>query len=160
MTTTITGALGIDNIKAATGAVLQVVSVSESVEYVTTSGNWAARMTGNDVTITPSSASNKILIIVSTQLSFQYDNTYGATDLYRSISGGASTYNLSGESSGMNTNMGFKASGLSYSYEDTPNTTSAVTYSPSFKFSAGGVGSVYLGRNDTKTVVTLMEIAG
>ncbi len=37
MTTTITGALGIDNIKAATGAVLQVVQASNSTSFVTSS---------------------------------------------------------------------------------------------------------------------------
>ncbi len=143
------------------GKVLQVKYGTASIQYNTSSSSWATRMPANDVTITPSSSSSKILIMVSTTLNLQYYNSQSAVDLYRQIAGGATTYNLSAESRGMSTNTGhYQGQGLSYSYMDAPSTTSAVTYSPSFKWAAGGTGQVYLGRNDAATTVTVMEIQG
>ena len=65
MTTTITGATGIDNIKAATGAVLQVVEGSSTSQFSSTSQSWSD--IGLSVSITPTSTSSKIKVEYSLQ---------------------------------------------------------------------------------------------
>ena len=60
MTTTITGATGIDNIQAATGAVLQVVTASNTTAQTITATSWVD--TNLSVAITPSSTSSKVKI--------------------------------------------------------------------------------------------------
>ena len=69
MTTTITGALGIDNIKAATGAVLQVVSVNKSDTWTYSGSTTFQDITGLAATITPTSSSSKILVQVNINIS-------------------------------------------------------------------------------------------
>ena len=66
MTTTITGATGIDNIQAATGAVLQVVQASNSTSFVTSSTSYVD--TPLTATITPTSTSSKILVMWNIQV--------------------------------------------------------------------------------------------
>ena len=144
-----------------TGSVLQVLSTTESVSYSTTTSDWSARMTGLSATITPSSTTSKILVSVNTGLSFQHNNTYGKMAIYRSISGGATTTNLTGEAGGFgNAGNGAYAFYVNADYLDSPSSVSAITYSVSFAFSAGGVGVVYAGANDASSTITLMEIQG
>ena len=89
MTTTITGALGIDNIKAATGAVIQVVenfsatSVAFSCPVGTASalyglagGRVYADLTS--VTITPTNANSKFYIAISCGMSGTAPSNRGA----------------------------------------------------------------------------------
>ena len=89
MTTTITGATGIDNIKAATGAVIQVVenfsatSVSfscpvgtASALYGLTGGRVYADLTS--VTITPTNANSKFYIAISCGMSGTTPSNRGA----------------------------------------------------------------------------------
>ena len=62
MTTTITGATGIDNIQAATGSVIQVVqNAVNSPSYTNASGSYVA-IADMTVTITPQSSSSKVLV--------------------------------------------------------------------------------------------------
>ena len=161
MTTTITGATGIDNIQASTGAVLQVVSTTESIEYSTTTSDFTARATGLSATITPSSVNSKVLVTVNTMIAFQYNNTFGKAALYRSISGGASTNNLTGESYGfILAGNGVTHAPISFSYSDSPSSTAAITYSPTFGYALGGAGIVYLGGGSISSTITVQEIAG
>jgi hypothetical protein len=152
---------GSDNFDSdSVGKVLQVVTVKESNVYSTNSGSWDTRMTGLDIVITPSSTSSKIMLFSTTEIGFQYNNSFGAADFYRSISGGASTYNLSGEVKGLGISYGLYTANVSLSYLDAPATTSAVTYSVAFKWAGGGVGTVYMGRNDGAATIIAMEIQG
>jgi hypothetical protein len=140
------------------GKVLQVVQAIGSNEYSTSSSNWDTKMTDINCVIQPSIASNKILLLASTELEFQYNNTGGSVDFYRAISGGASTYNLSGEANGFTINEGLNRSLVSPIYLDSPNTTSSITYSISFKYTAGGVGLVHCGGVSRITTLIAMEI--
>ena len=143
------------------GHILQVVSTTESTSYSTTTNDFSARATGLSATITPSSTSSKILITINANMGFQYNTSYGKTAIYRSISGGASTNNLTGESGGFG-NMGDGAYQFSntISYLDSPSSTSAITYSLTFGHSAGTAGTIYIGANDASSTITLMEVAG
>jgi hypothetical protein len=142
------------------GHIIQVVSTTESVGYSTTTSDFSARATGLSATITPRSTSSKILVTIGAIVGFQYNNTYGKTAIYRSISGGASN-NLTGETGGFgNVGNGAYQFGKVISYLDSPSSTSAITYSLTFAYSAGGVGIVYIGANDGSSTITLMEVAG
>jgi len=143
-----------------TGAVLQVLSKIDDAEYNTTTSDFSARGTGFDLAITPSSTSNKILITITTRIAFQFANTFGAVGIYRSISGGASTNNLSGETSGNMIVGDVLSSPITVQFIDTPNTTSAVTYAPTFRFLSGGAGIVYIGANSQASCISLIEIKG
>jgi hypothetical protein len=142
------------------GSVLQVVQDLGYNEYTTTSSSWDSKMTDVNCIITPSSTSSKILLMASTELEFQYNNTGGSIDFYRSISGGASTYNLSGETNGFTINEGLNRSLVTPVYLDSPSTTSAVTYSISMKYTVAGVGWVGLGGASRITTLIAMEIQG
>ena len=160
MTTTITGATGIDNIQAATGAVLQVVQTTSTTET-----NTSATQTWVDVaataTITPTSAASKILVMhtaggmvaalnVSTSFQLLRGSTAVST-MDRLGYGGASTW----------TPITF-----TMNYVDSPNTTSATTYKFQVRLNATGQirhNSTSAGTNVTpiaSSTVILMEIAG
>ena len=132
MTTTITGATGVNNIKAATGAVLQVVSVNKTDAFSTSSQSFVD-ITGLTLSITPTSTSSKILVDV--------DYTGGSSGhaSIRLVRDSTPIYIGTG-ATGIQVNVGmqFASSGtLNHAYQlskgtmktlDSPSTTSAVTY--------------------------------
>jgi len=132
MTTTITGATGIDNIKAATGSVLQVVSVNKTDAFSTSSQSFVD-ITGFAATITPTSTSSKILVDVD------YTGGSNGHASIRLVRGSTPIYIGTG-ATGIQLNIGvqFASSGtLNHSYQhskgtmktvDSPSTTNAVTY--------------------------------
>ena len=141
------------------GHVIQtVVSAASSASTTTFSSTFAAKPTPL-VTITPSSTSNKIFIVGTTRV----DNTsdMGLLDLHRSIAGGASTDNLSGESSGM---MYMYADGsriivpMPIAWVDSPGVEDvAVTYKFSIRNSNNSSGVIF-GYDTTGSMLTAMEI--
>jgi hypothetical protein len=154
MTTTITGATGIDNIKAATGAVLQVVHGATSTQVDTTSSSYVD--TGLTATITPSSTSSNILAIYS-------------PSLYQAVAGSAITIQLVRGSTSIAVHgyALFAASSqviglVTGTHLDSPATTSATTYKIQMKI--GGSSSLSANYDDsagdTLSSITLMEIAG
>ena len=160
MTTTITGATGIDNIKAATGAVLQVVNFRSpnSGNVTTTSTSYVD--TGIAATITPTSTSSKILVIANLNgLKKGNSNNIVSTRLLR----GSTEL---GDIDSMNTYTDSQiaaAAGASISYLDNPSTSSAVTYKVQFASAGGGTVYINLRWNSsytTHSTLTLMEIAG
>ena len=164
MTTTITGATGIDNIQAATGSVLQVVASSTTTTFSTTS-NTPVDVTGLSATITPSSTSSKILVTVN----FRYGSN--ASSIIKSLLlRGATEIDIGGSSNLSNvfngtgsTTQGFGVS--SFSYLDSPSSTSALTYKIQVLTADTGTLSIN-NRNDGNASnnhigsITLMEIAG
>jgi hypothetical protein len=136
------------------GKVLQVVNATDSGERTTTSVTFVTASNTLSVAITPSSASNKVLILVSTSTG----NTTSAQHTYSTIYRGAT--NL-GTSNGMNTTYHDANSDIyvpnHMSYLDSPNTTSATTYQFYFRVS-GGTGK--MNSSGTKGSITLLEIAG
>lgn len=118
-----------------TGSVLQVVQTVKTDTYSTTSSSWVA-VTGLSVSITPSSSSNKILVLVQlTSGSDAGTNGGGAFRLYRD---GSEVTGSSGAAAGSRT-TGFAQSGAPASsnwmvlsknltYLDSPASTSALSY--------------------------------
>ena len=159
MTTIIDGSLGItfpvtagsaSAVQASSGRVLQVVNATYSTQVDTTSGSWVD--TGLTASITPSSSSNKILIIVNHQISIASGTGYGNVSLLR-----GSTFI---DSMGVNFIAGntTTAAGLGTNYLDSPATTSSTTYKTQIQRVSGG-GTFTSQQNGATATMTLMEIA-
>ena len=138
---------------AATGKVLQVVTATDSTTRNTTSASFVTASNTLSVNITPSSASNKIFIIVNAG---GYINTTGEANytIYREST------NLGG-SDGMtilyNETAAQINSSIAMSYLDSPSSTSELTYQVYLKAVSG---TVYINYPNGKASITAYEIAG
>ncbi len=138
-----------------------VIQVKQGTTGVSVQSGGANSATWGDtagipsVTITPTDASNKVFLTLTIDVHSAAHTIY--VDFYRSISGGATTHNLSGETAGL------AYSGMDYTqqvgicYLDSPSTTSAITYKGSFR-SAGGSQVVYFGHGAALMAITAWEI--
>jgi hypothetical protein len=153
-TITIPSGATISNLGTASGfgKVLQVVTGTTTSNTSTTSTSFVA--TNLEVSITPSSASNKILIISHGSGSATSGNESYIT-LYRDATNlGDATYGMINWGSA----TAAMAEGFGLTYLDAPNTTSAITYKYYFKVSGGG--TAYFNLNSQVSSITAMEIAG
>ena len=139
--------------KLGTGAVIQVVHASELSSTVsTTSGSYVD--TGLSVSITPSSTSNKILIL-STSVVLNNTNNCGvelrvlrdSTDIWTGRGGTDGLVNWIAS--------GYGAQSCNINTMDSPSTTSAITYKLQYAEEFGGTAYVYDG-----ATFMAMEIAG
>ena len=147
------------------GKVLQVVQATTATNTETSSTSFVT--TGLTASITPSSASNKILI----QSSFSGGNNNGAASaslehfytLYRE-----STDLGAASSKGFNPIIYYTTTGnapilysmpVAINYLDSPSTTSATTYGIYFRVNNASYGAQFCRNNSTATLI-LMEIAG
>ena len=170
MPTEISGSTGVNKIQDGTvvagdlagsvalGKVLQVVQGSLQVETSTTSGSFVS--TGLTATITPSSTSNKILASYTAPGGSSHNNSSNAAfTLFR---GTISDTNLGGNDWG----YGYDNStgGNTGCELDSPNTTSAVTYTVAMRNDAAASTGICKGSgtnaNTARATLTLMEIAG
>ena len=134
------------------GKVLQVVNGTSS-SYVSTATT-AFIDTGLSASITPSSASNKILVLINEGRCFTNGLTQIGLKLLRD-STELVIYRFTLDANG-NTRID---SVLSYSYLDSPSGTSSVTYKTQFNNEQGtSVAGVQVGNSIAS--ITLMEIAG
>ena len=178
MTTTITGATGINNIQAATGAVLQVVSSTlKSATAITSNSTNTFVSLGLSAAITPISTSSKILIQVNLVCGFT-----AGTFHFRIARGSDQTICIgdTGLSNQIRSTVSLREAGTPYvhtqtpvpmSFLDSPSTTAATTYQI-----MGTIGSEYAnaimylnrpkeqdnGSYDARSTstITLTEIAG
>jgi len=154
---------------AAAGQVIQVVSTTKTDTFSTASTSYVD-VTGLSVSITPSSASNKILIIAS--IYGGNDTQYSFARLMR-----GSTEICIADASGSNNRSSFtnfftgdsgNFKNATQNFLDSPNTTSSVTYK--VQMTTGGSGTIYLNyggsgdssssRGKTASTITVMEIKG
>ena len=137
------------------GNSLNVVKGETSSRVSTTSSSFV--VTNLTATITPTSSSNKVHIAVSGDY-YIPSGVEGAIALYRGSSNlGSSDFGfLFVQSAG-----GELAAPFSIDFLDSPNTTSATTYTVYIKRSSGS-NSIFLPRNDghNPSVMILTEIAG
>jgi hypothetical protein len=137
----------------ATGKVLQVVTATDSTVRSTTSTSFVTASNTLSLSITPSSASNKILIIVTSNTSSSSDYSYytiykGATNLGDATYGFASTFDA---------NQGGTGSTTAINYLDSPASTSALTYQVYFKAAGSATGN--LNFRGSLSSITAMEIS-
>ena len=134
------------------GKVLQVVNATDSTERSTSAGSFVTASNTLSVSITPSSASNKIFIICSMQVLGLADVTTNTTIYRNSTNLGDSTEGMSRVYGyGSHPNFNFTA----MNYLDSPSTTSAITYQVYIKS-----GGCYFNSTNTKSSITAFEIAG
>jgi hypothetical protein len=180
MTTTITGATGIDNIQAATGAVLQVQSKNYQGAYSTNTASWLD-VTNFNVTITPTSTSSKILVNSLVQLG---SSDWAGLNVVRKVTGQADVIiNQGNDTLGSKQNSTYGSiniaqwateitAPMAMVYLDSPATTSTVTYQVQVVARWGTTAqTVYINRphawnNDaisgrvTSSNIVVQEIAG
>jgi hypothetical protein len=149
---------------------IQVVQTIKTDRFTTTSGTFVD-ITGFSATITPKSASNKILVISTFSLGDGTAGAYARAQLLR----GATPLGLgdaSGSATQITTTSSVTNSGdpdilsVAYTYLDSPATTSATTYkwqmstfsarTGTFNGSTGTTSSNYYNASST---IILMEIA-
>jgi hypothetical protein len=154
------------------GSIVQVVQTVRTTvfsENVSSNSNSANVI---DVSITPKSISNKILVFVN--LSFSSANNRGSALLTR---GGTATTFIGGASgsrsrmsAGSSGNENIAVQSLSLSFLDSPSSTSALTYAINLYNNSGTAALMYLNRSVTDTdsasfsryasSITVMEVAG
>jgi len=159
----------------ASGGIIKVVQTVKTDTF-TASGSGESGITGLSATITPSSTSNKILIMVSVNYDYNRTNSGGGFRIYR---GATSLTAATGDAAGsryrvisdFGANANADQSGMhrSFSYLDSPSSTSSLTYQV-YQYQAGGGQTFYLNRsqNDAdqgddprmSSTITLMEISG
>ena len=150
----IASAAAIATTKLGVGAVLQVVQATYSTEVSTSTG--AELDTGLTASITPSSASNKILVLF-TQADFAKIDVVGPIQVYL-YRGASSIYTVAYNLMYQATTSSRFAVNCSGSFLDSPSSTSAVTYKTRFASSSGASTRVQFS-NSTSTM-QLLEIKG
>jgi len=135
------------------GLVLQVVEGSTSTQATTTSSSYAD--TNLSASITPSSTSNKVLVLVSQSISSVAGRAGGAVNIVRDSTQVAEFNQISNAENQMGNHY--------LAYLDSPSTTSSVTYKSQFK-RIDQSGTLQAQRNDASgnatSVITLIEISG
>jgi hypothetical protein len=141
------------------GKVLQVVNASTQTSTNSTSATYAD--TTLTASITPSSASNKVLILINQVMGKANGDNYIKLQLLR----GATVIGGSGDLAGSaaytsNSDYNYIGTGFSCSFLDSPNTTSSTTYKTQFKRDGAGGVAVTVQVDAGASYITLIEIAG
>ena len=139
------------------GKVLQVINATYDIEKVNTTTTYAT--TSLTATITPSSATSKVLVLVG-----QNGVGKGASDCtvkFRLMRGATQILEFESSAGYTGTATSNTIGGISTNYLDSPSTTSATTYSTEFA-RVGGSGGVYAqsdgGSGNSTSTITLLEI--
>ncbi len=138
--------------------ILQIVQATYNTETASTSATLAD--TGLTATITPSSASNKILVLC-TQAGLGKTAT-SALDNAITIQlnrGGSDIAKITGYAAYTGSNLEVNIGNTSINYLDAPATTSATTYKTRFKREGTG-GNAKVQIDSSLSVMTLLEITG
>ena len=132
-----------------TGSVLQAITAQKTGTFdVPTSFSDV----GLSATITPSSSNSKILVLHSAPCV-----TLGTNDAIVILLRGSTTvYNFNMYSSA----SAWDAAPMTFSYLDSPSTTSAITYKIQAKRASGNYYYCYTNNVPSQATLTLMEIAG
>jgi len=149
---TVTGAGG--------GKVLQVVSATDSTQRATSDGGgsgtgWVTASNTLSVTITPTSASNKIILMCSTMAYTTWNNGDFNLTFFRDSTNLASGGIVSLKQQ-YTTSYNTEALGLTPIWYDSPSSTSAITYQLYLR----GYGICYVNYNGNTGSIIAMEIQG
>ena len=144
-------------VKMPTGSVLQVVSASTTTRTSTTSTSYVD-CTNVTASITPTSATSKILVLVTATGLLRPSNAGEALSL-RLLRSATAIFEQINHMYSASTNLDF-VSPSNMVYLDSPATTSSTTYKLQFKARLGS-GTIYINQDNASDVssITLMEIA-
>ena len=137
------------------GQVIQVLSATDSTQRNTSSTSFVTGSNTMSVSITPSSASNKIFVIATGGGGLD-----GSALAYYTIV--RDSTNLGNSTKGMMVirgNSGSVYAGATMSVLDSPNTTSSITYKVQFRSTSGSVNAFW-NYDEGKSSITVMEIKG
>lgn len=146
------------------GKVLQVVSATSTTSTTSTSETFAD--TNLTASITPSSATSKILVLISQILFYDRDSNFtGAT--IRLVRNSTTIYDP--QSNGQQNVIFINASSpptkiqanthVNFNYLDSPSTTSATTYKTQFRVAdSTSSGRAIVQINSNPSIITLLEI--
>ena len=157
---TVTGGVPVWAAPAGGGKVLQVVQATYATSTTTTTGSLVD--TGLSATITPSSATSKVLVMVSQPMMFYasgYPRASGAFTILRTSTnlltlGNAEIY---GARATVDPGDAAELKAIyAYSYLDSPATTSATTYKTQFQ--SGTSSTAYANTSGSTSTMILMEI--
>ena len=142
---------------AAAGQVIQVLSATDSTERSTTSSSFVTASNTLSVTITPSSASNKIFLIFN---GFIGNTSANGTETFGTIFRGATDLGAASNKglAMQNIDISEVLSMGGMSFLDSPSTTSATTYQVYLRQSTSGTAK--LNFSNSKGSLTAMEIKG
>jgi hypothetical protein len=143
-----------------TGGILQVVNATYSIQTVTTSTSFVS--TGLTATITPLSTSSRIFVVTQTTSLIPDRSAYAVFTVFRGTVAGT---NLGNGTVGAailypSGSPGASVKQASISLVDSPNTTSAQTYTLAFKYLTANGNNLVIQVDGTQASMTLMEIAG
>jgi hypothetical protein len=143
---------------SAPGHILQVVEVTSSTVVTNNSSTYVS--TGLSATITPSSTSSKVMVLARTQGISPNNASVPTFTVFRGTLAGT---NLAPQTYGFNYLYGGATGAIegnvAVQIVDSPNTTSAQTYTLAFKNAQGAVGAVSAQGAGTTGSMILMEIA-
>lgn len=141
-------------LKWATAKVVQIVSATYATSKTNSTGSYVD--TDLTATITPTSASNKILVMW-TQGGLRKSNGGASNGCYVQLLRGATQIALSGNVGWTNTVTELIAGSFSANIVDSPATTSATTYKSQFANNTNGASVTVQDAGATSTLV-LMEV--
>tara|TARA_B100001094_G_C17845069_1_gene629848 strand:+ start:121 stop:645 length:525 start_codon:yes stop_codon:yes gene_type:complete len=138
----------------APGQIIQLVQVQTNTIFTTTSSSYVD--SGFAASITPKFSSSKIYVLAGLNLYNNAANGVSSSTIYRGGSriSDSATY---GHSYGYNSN-GAHVNQVTYTYLDSPNTTSATEYKIYISCVSLG-GTLKMCANNSSSTLTLMEIA-
>jgi len=145
-----------------TGKVLQVQSTQGINEFSSTSSSFVD-VTGLSLTITPTSSSNKILLLANINAYVGAASVYFALRWERAISGGATTglgHGTYGNSFSRSVDIHEQWSGIGMTYLDTPSTTAEITYQVQGSNTSGSGNFQFSQNNSSTSNIFALEIAG
>jgi len=145
------------------GSVIQVVQGNSTTETNISSGS--ATDTGLSVSITPTSSSNKILVLVTQEYLTVAPNGSTYFNAINIVRGSTTIYNGNrsvgfGAVNGTGITQTVVVGTFAMSYLDSPSTTSATTYKTQALCGTTGSGyQISLQNNSSPSYITVMEIA-
>jgi hypothetical protein len=147
---------------APSGSIVQVPAQAITFTQINFTTTTFTDWTGMSVSITPSSTSNRILIIASLNGIYAEQNQNPLIRLLRN----STVIAVGGDYQPFN-NAGVIGAGQTIVFIDSPSTTSSVTYKLQYRSDGGGAciinvndsGGTQLGDESTNSTLTLLEIA-
>jgi hypothetical protein len=154
------GVLSFAGVSASAGQVIQVLTATDSTRRTASSTSYVTASNTLSVSITPSSASNKILIIVSGSGNGTNGRAVWTTIFRDSTNLGTSGGMISTSAGESGIANGYGA--FTCAFLDSPSTTSAITYQPYFKCETSDTFAINSNSGDLAMLssITCMEIKG
>jgi len=150
----ISASAAIATTKLGAGAVLQVVTATDSTQRSSSSSTFVTASNTLSVSITPSSASNKVLVIATANIA----TGSGAQGVFTIFRGAT---NLGNGNGGMTNVITNNYGTITMSILDSPSTTSSTTYQVYGRATSGGSFVINSGAGgDTLGTITALEIKG